>query len=117
MPRHHVIAFLDFDLQRAKATLVDRLRWHRQSLLSDQRPPPSFLLPSRVEVVPPELQTRQPRTQGVRRRKTRAQAADIGPVGSRRRESEQLAPFEPRRVYQYVVQVLPTDALVIGDDH
>ena len=37
MPRHHVVAFLDFHLQRAKCALVDRFPWRRQRLVSDQR--------------------------------------------------------------------------------
>ena len=37
MPRHHVVAFLDLDLQRAKGAFVDRLRRHRKSLVRDQR--------------------------------------------------------------------------------
>src|ERR1700733_13989920 len=64
-----------------------------------------------------ELQTFHPRIHGVGPSETCADAADIHPVGARCGESEQLAAFETRRVYQYVVQMLPANAPMIGDDH
>src|SRR5207244_5652114 len=45
------------------------------------------------------------------------QSAHVRQVGAGSGESEQLAAFETRCVYQYVVQMLAADALVIGDDH
>ena len=49
-------------------------------------------------------------------RKTRAEAAHIDPVSARCGEAEQLAAFKTGGVNQNVIQMLPADTLVIGDD-
>src|SRR5207244_3063758 len=64
-----------------------------------------------------ELQSFHPGVESVRASKARTEAADVHPVGSRRRESEQFTVLKTRRVYQDVVQMLPADTLVIRDDH
>jgi hypothetical protein len=62
-----------------------------------------------------ELQALQPRVGRVPGAEPRAQATDVDPVRAGRREPEQLAAGKARRIDHDVVQVLPRDALVIGD--